>query len=151
MPNVPPVGPSIAGPLPSAKAANVAVRKGDDEALQKAGLTEEQIDELKTPDFVGFARFAEFQLTNNGAETRRTQQRIEDLQKRAEQVSSDSQAQALAVAPTSRRADHRVDRFQQFTGQAANAGTLAFARASDIQCIDSVLSQPPKYARRCFR
>lgn len=63
------------------KEANKALKKDDDEALQKLGLKEHQIKMLKEPDFAGRPGFPSYKLTNNGAEIRRLKKRIEGLEK----------------------------------------------------------------------
>lgn len=75
------------------KAANAAVRKGDDAALQAMGFTDRQIAELKTPDFAGRRGFADYALTNNNAEIRRLRQRLADAEARVA---------AAAAGPTER-------------------------------------------------
>lgn len=62
------------------KAANSALRRGDDAALATLGFTPAAIEELKKPDFCGRTGFPSFELTNNGAEIRRTKKRIEGLE-----------------------------------------------------------------------
>lgn len=66
------------------KAANKALRKGDDDALRALGLTESMIAQLKQPDFAGRIGFADYQLTNNNANIRRMMQRVAQLQRQAE-------------------------------------------------------------------
>lgn len=63
------------------KAANKAIRKGDDAALIELGFSELQIQNLKTPDWCGRIGFADFSITNNGAEIRRVKKRIEQVAK----------------------------------------------------------------------
>jgi len=64
------------------KAANRALRRGDDAALYAQGLSEAQIAELKKPDFCGRTGLPDYALQNNNANIRRIKQRIEDLSKR---------------------------------------------------------------------
>ena len=63
------------------KAVNKALKKNDDGELQKLGLTEQQIIEIKQPDFAGRVGFPAYALQNNNAEIRRTKKRIEELSK----------------------------------------------------------------------
>jgi hypothetical protein len=64
------------------KAANAAIRKGDDVAL--FALVGDQVGaELKKPDFCGRIGFANYQLSNNNAEIRRCKLRIAQLESRA--------------------------------------------------------------------
>ena len=62
------------------KEANKAIRKNDDQALSALGFTSEQIAALQKPDFCGRTGFADYQLTNNGAEIRRVKKRISGLE-----------------------------------------------------------------------
>ncbi|MCC5468020.1 DUF3560 domain-containing protein [Pelosinus baikalensis] len=65
------------------KAANKAIKKGDDAALRKLGFTDSQIVELKKPDYMGRVGYAPFSLTNNNANIRRLKKRIEELENKA--------------------------------------------------------------------
>lgn len=62
------------------KAANKAIRKGDDQALNDLGFDDATIIRLKTPDFCGRLGFADYQLKNNNANIRRIKQRIAELE-----------------------------------------------------------------------
>lgn len=65
------------------KAANKAVRikdqKKGDEALRDMGYSEEQIKELRTPDFCGRVGFPNYALQNNNANIHRVEDRIKSL------------------------------------------------------------------------
>lgn len=69
------------------KAANKAIKKGDDEALTAAlpgdDWTPEKLAMFKTPDFLGRVGFAGFQLTNNNAKISATRKRVEQLKREA--------------------------------------------------------------------
>ncbi|MEE8058008.1 MAG: DUF3560 domain-containing protein [Pseudomonadales bacterium] len=62
------------------KAANRALKKGNDPALVELGFDDAMIGQIKKPDFGGRTGFASYQLQNNNAEIRRTQQRIKELE-----------------------------------------------------------------------
>ncbi|WP_321959577.1 hypothetical protein [Burkholderia cenocepacia] len=64
------------------RAANTALRKGDDNALRALGFSEEHIAELKQQDFVGRVGFPQSALRNNNADIRRLKKRINELQTR---------------------------------------------------------------------
>lgn len=64
------------------KAANAALRKGDDAALEDLGYTPEQIAELKKPDFAGRKGFPDYKLVNNNAEIRRLRERLKSAEER---------------------------------------------------------------------
>lgn len=70
------------------KAANRAIRMKDtekgDEALGDLGFSEEQIKELRTPDFCGRVGFPDFELSNNNANIHRVKGRLESLKKAKE-------------------------------------------------------------------
>lgn len=61
--------------------ANKAIRKNNTEKLLDLGFSESQIPALFKPDFCGRIGFADYQLTNNGANIRRLRQRLEQLTK----------------------------------------------------------------------
>lgn len=63
------------------KSINKAIKKQDDEALKKLGLSDTRISEIKTPDFAGRIGVPSYRLTNNNALIRSTKQRIEQLEK----------------------------------------------------------------------
>jgi len=63
------------------KAANKAIKFGDDKALELLGFSPKTIAELKNGDSCGSVGFPSYSLANNGAEIRRTKKRIEDLVK----------------------------------------------------------------------
>lgn len=72
------------------KAANAAIRKhakagpeAQVAALVETGLTESTARKLLLPDFCGRIGFADYALTNNSAEIRRTRKRIEALEAEA--------------------------------------------------------------------
>ncbi|AUT76819.1 hypothetical protein C2L64_52510 (plasmid) [Paraburkholderia hospita] len=64
------------------RAANTALRKGDDNALRALGFSEEHIGELKTKDFAGRVGFPQSALRNNNADIRRLKKRIAEVQTR---------------------------------------------------------------------
>ncbi len=64
------------------KAANAALRKDDDAALEDLGFTAEQIAELKKPDFAGRTGFPAYRLSNNNAEIARLRERLKSAEER---------------------------------------------------------------------
>lgn len=64
------------------KRANALLRKGDRAGLLGLGLSEAQIDRLSTPDFSGRIGYPAYALTNNGANIRRVEKRIAELEAR---------------------------------------------------------------------
>jgi hypothetical protein len=58
------------------KATNKAVRKKDNEALRKLGLSDDTIAKLYEPDFCRRIGIPNYRITNNGAEIRRYKKRI---------------------------------------------------------------------------
>jgi len=65
------------------KAANKALKKGDDDALMALGMDEGQIVTFKKPDFCGRIGFPGYALTNNNANIRRMKKRLEQLESQA--------------------------------------------------------------------
>ena len=71
------------------RAANAAIRRGKDESkrialLVELGFSETEARTLLTPDFCQRIGFASYQLSNNNANIRRIEQRIEQLQAASE-------------------------------------------------------------------
>lgn len=102
------------------KAANAALRKGDDEALKALGFTEAQITKLKTPDFAGRAGFADYQLANNNAEIRRLRERLASAEARvseAEEGPKETERDGVRIEENAR--DDRLRLF--FDGKPADA------------------------------
>lgn len=62
------------------KAANKALKTGNDSALIALGLSQEVIEDIKKPDFQGKTGFASYSLTNNNANIRTTKKRIAELE-----------------------------------------------------------------------
>lgn len=66
--------------------ANKLIRKGNDAGLLAMGFTETQVAELKKPDFCGRIGFADYQLSNNGANIRRLKKRLVQVEGMAKWV-----------------------------------------------------------------
>lgn len=68
------------------KAANAAIRMKDsakgDAKLSELGYTPDQIKALREPDFCGRVGYPTYELSNNNANIRRVQKRVEELEKR---------------------------------------------------------------------
>lgn len=68
------------------KAANAAVRMKDQEKgnakLRDLGYTEDEIKQLRTPDFCGRIGYPSYALSNNNANIKRVRERIAELEKR---------------------------------------------------------------------
>lgn len=89
------------------KAANAAIRKhrkagpeAQFAALVEAGIPKEGAAELLKPDFAGRVGFADYQLTNNNAEIRRTRQRLAQLEAQAARLAEAEAADAVEVKQT---------------------------------------------------
>lgn len=61
------------------KAANKAVKSGNDVKLAEMGFSPEAIAKLKTKDFAGRIGFPDYEITNNGSEIRRAKKRMAEL------------------------------------------------------------------------
>lgn len=72
------------------KAANAAVRMKDttkgDAKLKEMGYTDEEIKQLRTPDFCGRVGYPDYEMKNNNANIRRIKERIAALEKEAQQA-----------------------------------------------------------------
>lgn len=64
------------------KAANKLVRKNDRAGLAALGFSESRINQLFTPDFAQRIGFPDYAITNNGANMRRIQKRIAELERK---------------------------------------------------------------------
>lgn len=69
------------------KAANAAIRLKDrtagDAKLAELGFTQEEVKQLREPDYCGRVGYPAFELSNNNANIRRYEARIEELEKRS--------------------------------------------------------------------
>jgi len=72
------------------KAVNSALRLQDkvkgNEKLRVLGISDNSIDKLRSPDYVGHVGFPPYRLTNNNANMRRIRERIASLEAREGQV-----------------------------------------------------------------
>lgn len=71
------------------KAANAAIRMKDtakgDAKLAELGYTQEEIKQLREPDFCGRVGYPAYALSNNNANIKRIRDRIEEMEKRQEE------------------------------------------------------------------
>lgn len=83
------------------KEANKAIRLKDtkkgDEFLRNMGYTDEQIENLRIPDFCGRLGFPDYMLTNNNANIRRLEGRIKSLQATKSQGTQESENKFFKV------------------------------------------------------
>ena len=83
------------------KQANKAIRMKDkekgDATLHDMGYTDEQIAQLREPDFCGRIGFPDYMLTNNNANIRRLEGRIKSLQKTKSQGTQESKNKFFKV------------------------------------------------------
>ena len=83
------------------KEANKAIRLKDtkkgDELLRNMGYTDEQIKDLRTPDFCGRLGFPDYALTNNNANIRRLEGRIKSLQETKSKGTQESENKFFKV------------------------------------------------------
>lgn len=77
------------------KAANKALRLKDKEAgndqLREMGYSEEAIEELRKPDYIGRIGYPDFQLSNNNANIHRVEERLKRLKAVKERGSSEQE------------------------------------------------------------
>ena len=76
------------------KAANAAARMKDtakgDAKLKEMGYTDEEIKQLRTPDFCGRVGYPDYEMKNNNANIRRIKERIAALEKEAQQAAANT-------------------------------------------------------------
>lgn len=81
------------------KAANKAIRLKDtekgDEQLRDMGYSDEEIKELRTPDFCGRVGYPDYALTNNNANIKRTKNRLENLKMEKSRETTESEVSGL--------------------------------------------------------
>lgn len=83
------------------KTANKAIRMKDiedgNDKLRELGFSEEDIKELREPDFCGRLGYASFKLTNNNAEIHRIESRIKSLKAVKEKGTSETEFKTFKV------------------------------------------------------
>lgn len=83
------------------KAANKALRLKDKEAgndqLREMGYSEESIEELRKPDYLGRVGYPNFQLSNNNANIYRVEERLKRLKAVKERGSSEQEYKTFKV------------------------------------------------------
>lgn len=83
------------------KAANKALRLKDKEAgndqLREMGYSEESIEELQKPDYLGRVGYPNFQLSNNNANIHRVEERLKRLKAVKERGSSEQEYKTFKV------------------------------------------------------
>lgn len=83
------------------KAANKALRLKDKEAgndqLREMGYSEETIEELRKPDYLGRVGYPNFQLSNNNANIHRVEERLKRLKAVKERGSSEQEYKTFKV------------------------------------------------------
>lgn len=83
------------------KAANKALRLKDKEAgndqLREMGYSEESIEELRKPDYLGRVGYPDFQLSNNNANIHRVEERLKRLKAVKERGSSEQEYRTFKV------------------------------------------------------
>ena len=83
------------------KAANKALRLKDKEAgndqLREMGYSEESIEELRKPDYLGRVGYPDFQLSNNNANIHRVEERLKRLKAVKERGSSEQEYNTFKV------------------------------------------------------
>lgn len=113
------------------KAANAALRKGDDPALALLGFSETQIAQLKKPDFAGRTGFPSYKLTNNNAEIRRLRERVKDAEQRVEAADAgpvESVNNGVRIEE-----DAQADRLRLFFDGKPDEGVRATLKASGFR------------------
>ena len=104
------------------KAANKAIRMKDaakgDRTLRDMGYSDEQITELRKPDFCGRIGFPDYALKNNNANIRRIEGRIKKLREEKAQENQEQENQFFRVVENT-----DIMRLQLFFNDKPDAGT----------------------------
>lgn len=79
------------------KQANALVRKQDRDGLAEMGFTDGNISRLFTPDFCGRVGFADYQLTNNGANIRRLKERLKTIASHAGDETTEKEVNGVTI------------------------------------------------------
>lgn len=79
------------------KAANKLVRKNDRAGLAALGFSETRITRLFTPDFCGRIGFADFEITNNGANIRRCKERLAQVERKQSMQDQDIEKDGIRI------------------------------------------------------
>jgi len=79
------------------KLANKLLRKKDVAGLTAAGFTQDQINDLFTPDFCGRTGFPNYALTNNNANIRRMKERLVGLERRSGMETKEQETNGVRV------------------------------------------------------
>lgn len=99
------------------KAANKLIKKNDRAGLLELGFTESRIDQLFIPDWCGRVGFADYEITNNGANIRRIRERIKTIGVHANDENSESAINGVRIVDNAD--ENRVQIF--FHGKPAEA------------------------------
>jgi hypothetical protein len=111
------------------KAANVALRKGDDEALRDMDFTDDEIAALKKPDFAGRPGYPDYKLSNNNAEIRRLRERLASAEARVEAASA-GPVESEAAAGVRMEENAQDDRLRLFFDEKPSDEVRASLKAS---------------------
>jgi hypothetical protein len=68
---------------------NKCLRNKDNAGMLALGFSQSMIDELSKPDFCGRLGFVDYQLTNNNANIRRMKERLEEIEKRSQNITNE--------------------------------------------------------------
>lgn len=122
------------------KAANSAVRKGDDAALRELGYDDAQIAAMKKPDFAGRVGFADYQLTNNRAEVKRMEARLKDIDGRlaAAETAQEEEGEAQSDSAARIEQDAEANRVRIVFPGKPDAQTIAALKAAAFKWAPSV-------------
>ena len=94
------------------KAANKALRLKDKEAgndqLREMGYSEESIEELRKPDYLGRVGYPNFQLSNNNANIHRVEERLKRLKAVKERGSSEQEYKTFKVVENSEAMRYQI-------------------------------------------
>lgn len=98
-------------------------KKSAEEIAQTTGLKIEQVQELLKPDFIGRVGFAQYQLSNNLATIKATEDRIKVLERKNENQQS-GENQVFELSGVKIEINHAADRIQVFYDERPDAQTI---------------------------
>ena len=107
------------------KKANSVLRSKTniEERLRDLGFSEEQIKEILTPDFAGRKGFPAFKLTNNNANIKRVEERIQELTKKRELAESKGSIE-IPFADGVLKIDYTLNRVQLLFNEKPDQETI---------------------------
>lgn len=119
------------------KAANAAVRMKDTEAgnakLHELGYTDDEIRQLRTPDYGGRIGYPTWELSNNNANIHRIRERIAALEKEAQRAAENADAEPVTGSGYKLVENTEICRIQFIFDSIPDADTRALLKSSGFR------------------